>query len=168
MREHGPFIWLPTVAGTAEPLAADLAEILDGAVHRAVLLDQRLDNVVHRHELVGVARRQPGREGQHIVTGLGLRFGGGREQQLVALRRDVVDRDFDLLLVGPFLDQRLAGLVGAGNPVVPQTEREFAGGIGAANKGCRDHCGRQSGRTSHETTTTDSPGSHQIPPISHP
>ena len=31
MREHGPLIWLPTVAGTREPLAVDLAEILDGA-----------------------------------------------------------------------------------------------------------------------------------------
>ena len=97
-----------------EPLAIDLAEILDGTVHGTVLLDQRLDDVVHRHELVGVARRQPGREGQHVVAGLGLRFGGGREQELVALRRDVVDRDFDLLLVGPFLDQASLVLLAPG------------------------------------------------------
>ena len=40
MREHGPLIWLPMVAGTASQLPVDLAEILDGAVDVAVLLDQ--------------------------------------------------------------------------------------------------------------------------------
>jgi len=42
MREHGPLIWLPTVAGTASPFAVDLAEILDRRVDGAVVLDQRL------------------------------------------------------------------------------------------------------------------------------
>jgi hypothetical protein len=41
--------------GHAQPLAVDLAEILDGAIDRAVQLDQRLHDIVHRHQLVGVA-----------------------------------------------------------------------------------------------------------------
>ena len=40
MREHGPLIWLPTVAGTASHWPLSLAEILDRAVDGAVLLDQ--------------------------------------------------------------------------------------------------------------------------------
>ena len=40
MREHGPLIWLPTVAGHARATALGAAEILDGAVDVAVLLDQ--------------------------------------------------------------------------------------------------------------------------------
>jgi hypothetical protein len=37
------------------PLSVDLAEILDGGVHGAILLDQRLHDIVHRPELIGVS-----------------------------------------------------------------------------------------------------------------
>ena len=42
MREQGPLIWLPTQAGTPSHLPSGLAEIFDGAVDVAVLLDERL------------------------------------------------------------------------------------------------------------------------------
>ena len=152
-----------------EPLAAHLAEILDGSVNGAVLFDQRLHDVVHRHQLVGVACREPGREGQHVVAGFGLGFRGGRQQELVALRSDVIDRDVDLLLGRPFLDQCFAGLVGARNPMVPQAERELACSIGTADERRCHHRGGQSSRTGHETTTTDFPGSHEkFPPMCRP
>ncbi len=130
----------------AQPLAIDFAEIFDGAVHGAVLLDQRLHDVVHRHELVGVARRQPGREGEDVVARLGLRLGGSGQQQLVALRGDEVDVDLDLLLGRPLVDQSLGRIVGLGHPMVPQRQRELASRVGAAherrdNEGRRCRCG---------------------------
>ena len=67
------------------------------------------------------------------MTGFGLGFGLRRQQQLVALARDVVDLNLDLLLGGPFVDQISRSLVRPGDPVVPETDRKFAGGMGAAN-----------------------------------
>ncbi len=50
MREHGPLIWLPMVAGTATHWPSGAAEILDRLVDGAVLLDQRRHDVVDRLE----------------------------------------------------------------------------------------------------------------------
>jgi hypothetical protein len=63
-----------------------------------------------------------------------LRFGGAGQQQLVALGGDEVDRDLDLLLLRPLLDQRLGGVVGVGDPVIPKADRQLARGIGAADE----------------------------------
>ena len=51
---------------------------------------------------------------------------------------DVVDRNLDLLLGGPFVDEIGRGLVGAGHPVVPEADRELAGGVSAADIGRGD------------------------------
>ena len=134
-------IWLPTQAGTASHLPPALAEILHRAVDVAVLGDDRPHDVVHRLEQLGLGVRPPGRHREDVVAGLGLRFGGDGQQVLVALARDVVDRDLDLLLLGPLIDQIGRGLVGAGNPVIPETDRKLAGGVGAAHIGRGDQGG---------------------------
>jgi hypothetical protein len=96
MREQGPLIWLPTQADA--PVALDLAQILDGAVDLAVLLDEVVHHIVDRLQLVGVCLRLPGRERQDVVARLGLRLRGDGDEVLVALRGDVVDLNLDLLL----------------------------------------------------------------------
>ena len=121
-----------------EPVAVGLAEIGHGVVHGAVLLDQRLHDVVQRHEALCISLRPPGREREDVVTGARLRFRRDGHQVLVALRRNVVDRDFDLFLLGPFTGDRFRGLVGARDPVIPETDRELAGGMRAADVGCGD------------------------------
>src|SRR5205807_8292968 len=68
-----------------------------------------------------------------IMSRFRLRFGRYRQQELVALRGDVVDLDVDLLLRRPFLDQRLGCAVGARHPMVPKTDRELAGGMRTAD-----------------------------------
>ena len=126
-----------------EPFAVDLAEILDRGVDGAVLLDQRLHDVVDRHQLIGIARRQEGVLGENVVTRLRLRFRGRGQQQLVALRGDEVDLDVDFFLFGPFLDQRFGRSVGVGHPMVPEAHGQFTRGIGAANKRRGDKCRRR-------------------------
>lgn len=71
--------------GHAQPLATDLAEIFDGTVHGAILLDQRLDDVVHGNELIAISRREPGRVREDVMAGAGLRLCRAGQQELVAL-----------------------------------------------------------------------------------
>ena len=54
--------------GNAHPLAVQLAEIGDGAVHGAVLLDDRVHDVVHGLQQVGIGVRPPGRHPEDIVA----------------------------------------------------------------------------------------------------
>jgi hypothetical protein len=125
MREHGPLIWLPAVAGTASHLPPGTAEILDRAVDRAVLLDQVLHDVVDRLEQLRVLGRQPGRDSARMSwPDFAWASAAIGEQVLVALRGDVVDLDLDLLLGRPLLDQVGRGLVGVRNPVVPEADRQ--------------------------------------------
>ena len=84
-----------------EPLAVEPREIFDRRVDLAVLLGQLGHDVVDRLETAGVRLRLPGREREDVVAGTRLRLGGDGEQVLVALRGDVVDRDFDLILLRP-------------------------------------------------------------------
>ena len=48
-------------SGNGEPFVAGLAEILDGAINGAILLDERFDNVVHRLKQFGLRVRPPRR-----------------------------------------------------------------------------------------------------------
>ena len=105
MREQGPLIWLPTQAGTPSHLSPALPRYLHRAVDFAVLLDERLHDVVDGLELFGMRMGPPCRHREDVVAGLRLRFGGDGQQDLVALARDVVDRNLDLLLGGPFIDE---------------------------------------------------------------
>ena len=124
-----------------DPAAVRACEIFDRRIDLAVELDQLGHDVVDRLEMVGVRLRLPGREGEDVVPGSRLRFGGDGQQVLVALRGDVVDRDLDLVLLAPFLAQRLRGIVGAGHPMVPEADRQLAGGVGAAHIRHRDRRG---------------------------
>src|SRR5229473_2917379 len=119
--------------GNAEPVAVGLAEIFDRVVNLAVLLDDRGHDVVDGLEQFGIGVRQPSRHGQNIVAGLGLRFGGDGHEEFVALARDVVDPNLDLCLFSPFIDEISQGLVSAGDPVIPETYRQFAGRVSAAH-----------------------------------
>src|SRR5262249_554243 len=147
--------------------AIELAEIFDGSVDLAVVLDELLDELVHRHQLLGVASRQEGRHREDVMARLGLRFGRSRQQKLVALRRNEVDLYLDLLLVGPFLDQGLGGAVGAGYPVIPESDGKLSGRIGAADKGSGDERRRRGRGAGHKPTTTYPAGYHSIPPVYH-
>ena len=83
MREHGPLIWLPTVAGTASQRPSARARYSTVGLTGAVLLDQLGHDVVDRLEILGVRLRLPGREGEDVVPGFRLRLGGDGEQVLV-------------------------------------------------------------------------------------
>jgi hypothetical protein len=98
-------------------------QILDRRIDRAVELDQLGHDVVDRLEPVGLIGRLPGRKGENVVAGARLGLGRDGQQVLVADRGDVVDREFDLLLGGPFLAQGLRCLVGARNPMIPESDR---------------------------------------------
>ncbi|MEY9291245.1 hypothetical protein ABH979_004319 [Bradyrhizobium ottawaense] len=131
--------------GHCEPFAARLTEIFDGAVHLTVLLEERLHDVVERLEILRIGLRPPARHLEDVVTGLGLGFGRGGQLDLLVVAGDVVDGDFDLLLRGPFIDEIGGGLVGARHPMVPEADREFAGGVSAPDIGRCDqrrggHC----------------------------
>ena len=76
------------------------------------------------------------------MAGLGLGLRRYRDLVLPAVAGDVIDLDLDLLLLGPFIDEICAGLVGIGNPVVPHAYRQRPGGVGATHIGCGDEgCG---------------------------
>ena len=131
MRDVGPLNWAPGVAGTPSHLPSILPRYCRDRAGRAVLLDQRLHDVVHRHELIWVSGTIPAPERQDVVARPRLRLGGRGQDQLVALRCDEVDLQVDLLLLGPRLGHGLGALVGARHPMVPQADRELAGGIAA-------------------------------------
>jgi len=79
--------------------------------------------------------------------GLGLRFAGDGQEEFVALAGDVVDLNLDLFLFSPFIDERSQGVVGARDPVIPETQRQFAGSISPAHiRRSDERCGRHGGR----------------------
>ena len=138
IREQGPLIWLPIQAGTPSHLSPALPRYCDGTINVAVLLDQRLDYVVHRLKQISLRVRPPGRHREDVMAGLRLGLGGDRYLVLPAVACDVVDRNFDLLLGGPLVDQIGTGLVGSGYPVIPEAHRELAGRVSASNVRRRD------------------------------
>ncbi|MNC85087.1 hypothetical protein D3C83_06640 [compost metagenome] len=118
----------------ADPMAVDLAEILAARCDGAVLRGQVFHHVVERHQLVGVRRGVPNLEVHDVVADASLRLGGDRQRELVAVRRDQVEAELDLFLVGPFLRDLLDGLAGSRDPVVPNANAQLAGRVGAAHE----------------------------------
>ena len=108
------------------PVALGFTKILDRRIHGAVLLDQRLHDVVDRLEIAGIVGRQPACQVHDVVAHPGLCLGGDRHQELTADVVDIVDLDLDLFPGRPFLDQRFACGVGTGHKVVPNGERQPA------------------------------------------
>ena len=72
---------------------------------------------------------------QDIVSGSGLRLGGNRQVELVALRGDEIEADIDLVLVSPLSRQTFPRFVTARYPVIPETDLERASGRGAMDEG---------------------------------
>src|SRR5260221_12571167 len=98
--------------------------------------------------------RPPCRHRKNVMAGFCLSFGRDGQQVLVTLARDVVDRNLDLLLGGPLIDQIGGGLVGSGHPVIPKTDGKLAGGMSAANIGCGyQGSGRQRGSSNKLSTS---------------
>jgi hypothetical protein len=102
------------------------------------LLDERIHDVVHGRQLVGILLGGPLVEGQDVVPAPRLRLGGLREDHLVAGGGDEVDRNVDLVLGSPLVDQALQHRIGRRNPVIPNTHRQLAG-----SGGCLDMHQRQ-------------------------
>ena len=105
-----------------KPHAFALGEIFGDRADRAVLLDERGDDIVQWLQLCLVDADVPVAMRHNVVTGASLRFGRGGKLVFLALRGDVVDMDVDFVLVAPFLAELVESLVGAGHPVVPATE----------------------------------------------
>jgi len=84
------------------------------------------------------------------MTGFCGSFGGDGHQNLVALAGDEVDRNLDLFLVGPFIDQITADLVGPGDPMIPKAHREFAGRMRGSDKRRGDQRRRRQRASSYE------------------
>jgi len=90
---------------------------------------------------------QPSRHDQNIVAGFGLRFGRDGQEEFVALARDVVDLNLDLLLGSSFIDEIGGGFVRSGHPVIPETYRQLSGSVSAAHiRRSDERCGRHGGR----------------------
>ena len=70
----GTFDLAADTGGNAQPLVSCLAEVLHCAVHLAVLLDQRLHDVVHRLEQISLCMRPPCRHRKNVMAGLRLAF----------------------------------------------------------------------------------------------
>ena len=117
----------------AEPFAVVLGEILGDRTDRAGLGRERLDHLVERLEHGAMHLDLPGAVRHDVVTGARLRFRARGQDVLVALRGDVVDRHLNLVGLAPLVAQLGQRVVGAGHPMVPDAQRELAGGIGVTN-----------------------------------
>jgi hypothetical protein len=146
------------------PVAGGFAQVFGRRVGGTVLADQLAHDVVDGLEKLGVVGGSPASEGQNVVPGLGLGFGLLRQQQLVALRGDVVDLHLDSFARRPLLDQQCAGGVGPWHPMIPQAYRQLARGMSTSDIGHRNHqCGRCAG--GQKTPSRRRAGTHGGPPF---
>ena len=128
IRAHGGLVCVPLLVGTAAQCPLTLARYVLTSLTVPLACDQALHHVVHRLQLVGVVLNVPGEEGHHVVAGLGLGLGRRGQLQLAARAGDEVGGDLDLVLLGPGVDLFLHDVVGAGDPVIPEADVQFAGG----------------------------------------
>jgi len=91
--------------------------------------------------------------GHYVMTGAGLRFGGGSQLVFLALRRDVVDMDIDLVLFAPLLANFIECLVSARHPVIPAPQGQGARGMDAAYIRCGNNCRGAEGSSLENGTT---------------
>ncbi len=111
------------------PSAFDLGQIFGDRADRAVLRGELGDDVVERLQHVLVNTHVPVAMRHDVVTGAGLGFGRRGQLVLLALRGDVVDLDLAIVLGAPLIAKLGEGVVGAGHPMVPDAERQRAGGV---------------------------------------
>jgi hypothetical protein len=134
----------------SDPVVVRAAEILDRIVDRTVQCDQLLHDLVDGLQVLGLVLRPPGRHGDDVVPGSGLRFGSNGEEVLGALRGHVIDRDFNLFFLRPFIDEVGRGGVGAGHPMVPKHERQLARGVSGMHERRRQRRRGRRSRPGHE------------------
>ena len=104
-----------------------LGEIFRDGAYRPIFLDQVVDDVVEWLEHPAVHRNLPSPMRHDVVAGACLRLGARSEQVLIALRRDVIDVDFDLVLLAPLLAKLGESVIRTRYPMVPNAERQLAG-----------------------------------------
>ena len=125
IREHGPLIWLPTVAGTATQLPLILDEVLDGGVDVAVYLHRLpvhdvVDGLGARRSSAGEPPSAWARISWPALASASTAMG---EEKLVALREGYeVHLDISLLFAGPLFHQRLGRFLAPRHPrVIPRS-----------------------------------------------
>ena len=121
--------WLPTAVGTPRQVPFDLGEIFGDRADRAVFLDERVDDVVKRLKHVLVDADVPVAMRHDVVTGAGLGLCRRGQFVLFALRGDVVDLHLAIVLGAPLVAELGQRVIGAGHPMVPNAERQRAGGV---------------------------------------
>jgi hypothetical protein len=119
-----------------DPMAVLLSEIFDGRARLAVFADQRRHQVIGRLPHFRLCRAVPARLTDDVVSGAGLPLGSAHQHQFVTLAGDEVDREFDFLLLGPFLAQFLKHIIGAGHPMVPYRDAQLARRVSTSRKRC--------------------------------
>ena len=87
----GPLDLAADAGGNAEPLAIGVTEIFDRVVNLAVLLDDRIHDVVDGLKQIGIGVRSPCGHRQNIMARFGLSLRGRGQEELVALAGDVID-----------------------------------------------------------------------------
>jgi hypothetical protein len=124
----GPGAWgLPRGLDTSrhrDPAAFLSADIFGAEQQLAVLFDQPGYQLVDRLEVIRLGGHVQIRHLQDVVARSGLRLGGGGQSELVTLAGNEVDGQIDFFPVGPLAAEFGERLIGAGNPVVPEANRE--------------------------------------------
>jgi len=121
--------------GHRNPVALHLAEIFVACADGAVLLDQRLHQIIDRLEAFGLGCGIPGGHSQNVVPGMRLLLGRAGQHQLVTLRGDEVDGHLDLLSIRPFMAELGQRVVGARDPMVPEPDGQLTRRMGTTHKG---------------------------------
>ena len=110
------------------PVALGIRQVFANVVGRSELVGEPLHHIVDRLQLIGVVQYIPGGEGERVVASVGLRLRGHGQQELV------VDGSYEVRLhvhLGPI---RPGGhllfhyIVARRNPMVPEPDRNLAGG----------------------------------------
>ena len=100
----------------------------------AETLDEAGGDITDRFETARISAGLSIRQMQDIVSGSGLRLGGNRQVELVALRGDKIEADIDLVLVPPLSRQTFPRLITTRHPVIPETDIERAARRGAVHE----------------------------------
>ena len=135
MREHGPLIWLPTVAGTpsqrpplSRPRYSTVPLTLPFWAMSCFMISSTgsSESACSRgHQLWNAKMSWPA---------FACASAAIVEKVLVSLRRDEIHLHVDFFLVGPGADDLFRRLVGARHPMVPEADRQAAGRIRVAHE----------------------------------
>ena len=123
------------IAGrNGQPASVYLGAILRRFRDLAVFFEQRVHDVVDRHEPVFLRVHVPSPQPDNVMPGPGLALGHQGQQILVAIRCDQVEFEVHLFLFRPLLAYPLQDLAGPRNPMVPGSDGERPGGVGTVHE----------------------------------